>query len=88
MTAVSIHLFYAAIAFVLAAATLELWMIRRLSKAGVRMKWFTFMPFILALHRQYRSLARARNWSVWPARMLWILNTIWVLLVIFLVFFS
>jgi hypothetical protein len=76
------RLFFVPLAFMLAALVLQLWMMYRVSKAGMRIVWFTVGPDMLKWIRDYRSLARERQWPMWPISMFWTLFTIGMILLI------
>ena len=75
--------FSVAVVFMSSALVLQLWMMRRVSRAGGRLIWFTVGPDMFKWLRDYRSLAQARQWPVWPTSMFWILFAIGMALVIF-----
>lgn len=75
-------LFFVALVFMSGALVLQLWMSYRVSKAGIRIIWFTVGPDMFKWLRDYRGLAQARRWPMWPVSTFWLLLTVGMLLII------
>jgi hypothetical protein len=69
-------LFWVALPFLYTAGILQMWIMWRLSKAGVRVKWFATASHVWKLFRQYRELAPSQRWPLWPLYTSWVLTGI------------
>jgi hypothetical protein len=65
-------IFAAALLFAVVGTCLYYWIMARVARAGIQVRFYAGFRDNLKMFRAYRDLATSRQWSLWPFYAYWV----------------